>query len=243
MARNIFALCVIVWASMFAYTATASSHPVVSVPDSVMRLTPEGEAYRLSISGARVSIDNINSGHNNRDIFWDKDSPDYTASKQCMTWVSGSEFAQSGIVFRMQQQADGYNAIVFARNIFMNWYWVFAPKMFHTSSDYEHDWDSPAGVDLSSYLGASQVEQVWPLRVCASLDSDDVLRFAVAKASDRMPPLTNPGIQGGSWRLDMAEYYHADEGRKGKNGIFAGHVPNGTSLVFDGIVLSGLSKD
>ncbi len=51
-----------------------------------------------------------------------------------------------------------------------------------------------------------------------------------------MPPLTNPGIQGGSWRLDLGEYFHDGHGLTGKNGgTYAGHVPAGTAMVIGSI--------
>lgn len=210
------------------------------------RLTPEAMPYGVSMQDSRVTITSTASGTNNREIYWREDSPDTSSARQCAIWTSGVDIAQNGMAFRIASPRPGeYNAIVFARNIYVRWYWSFAPKLFHTGVEYGAvDWDSPPLIDLGTYLGRNQ-EQVFPLRVCASLSSDDVLRFAVAKGDDPMPPLTNPGIQGGSWKLDIAASYHENQGRSGKTGIFVGHIPNATALVFDDIAIDSthLSKE
>lgn len=198
------------------------------------QLTPEGLPYWTITSGSRISSYSHGSGNNNREMIWDDNVPESASAVQCATWSSGSGIAQNGFVFRIARQSGGYNAIVFARNIYMYWFWRFAPKMFHTGSDYENDWSDVPGIDLDAYLGQVEIN-TWPLRVCASFDSSNVLRFAVAKGSDPMPSLTNPGIQGGSWKLDMTHYYHPGEGLSGKNGgTFIAHTPPGTALVVEG---------
>ena len=204
-----------------------------AVSISNARLTPEEAPYWVAISNVRISVYNMKSGKNNREIFWDENGTRASNALQCATWTSGSGIAQNGFVFRVARQSGGYNAIVFARNIFMHWYWRFAPKMFHTGSDYENDWSDVPGIDLDEYLGRTE-KNTWPLRVCASLDSSDVLRFAVAKGSDKMPSLLYPGIQGGSWKLNMPDYYHSGEGLSGVNGgTFVGHLPQGTSATVE----------
>lgn len=207
-------------------------------------LTPEGAAYQMSASGTRMTVRNDKSGENNREIFWNEHAPESTAATHCATWVSGIDVAQQGFAFRVARQSGGYNAIVFARNIWLRQYWIFAPKLFHTGSDYAYErvstpdvaylpkWDSPRGIDLSEYLGRDAAP-TYPLRVCVSLNARNVLRFAVAKGSDPMPPLDQPGRQGGSWQLDIAGSYHAGEGLTGRSGIFVGHIPAGTSLVIE----------
>lgn len=216
---------------------TAQPLPIVRV---AVQLTPEGNPYQVIASGSLFTVRNSESGRNNREIYWNLNTPNSSSATQCATWTSGSEFAQNGLVFRIVPQSGGYNAIVFARNVWGYEYWLFAPKMFHTGADYGAiGWDSPPGIDLSEYLGRS-ANAVWPLRICASLSADNVLRFAVAKGSDPLPPLDNPGRQGGSWNLDISRYYHVGEGLTGQNGgIFAAHLPSGTSLVFDDITLDG----
>lgn len=222
------------------------------VPDSVGRLTPEGNAYQMNVSGTRIAVQNTGSGRNNREVYWDKDTPESASATVCATWTSGTDIAQNGIAFRIKQRADGgYNAIVLERNIWANVYWVFNAAMFYTGKEYEtkahadggpiaKPYDGPQGVDLSRYLGMSS-EAAYPLRICASLDADDVLSFAVAKGSDPMPSLADPGGQGGRWKLDLARYYHVGQGREGRHGIYAGHIPPDTSLIFDDVTLSGLS--
>lgn len=214
-------------------------------------LTPEGGRYGVMVQGTRLTVHNVNSGENNREIYWNERTPESPSAVQCATWTSGIDVAQHGFAFRIARQSGGVNAIVFARNIWLRQHWVFAPKLFHTGSDYAYErvsppgitylpgWDSPTGIDLGGYLGRT-AEVVYPLRVCASLDEHDVLRFAVAKGVDPMPPLDRPGLQGGSWQLDIAGSYHAGDGLTGKNGgIFAGHVPASTMLAFDDMTLNG----
>ncbi len=224
--------------------------PVSSI-NTRAALTPEGEGYIVATTDAQLTVRNTGSGGNNREIYWDDHAPDSPNAVQCATWTSGSDVAQHGFAFRIARQSGGYNAIVFARNIWLRQYWVFAPKLFHTGSDYAYErvsspdvaylpqWDSPVGIDLSAYLGRGEVA-TYPLRVCASLDTHDVLRFAVAKTGDSMPPLDHPGIQGGSWQLDIAASCHAGEGRTGKNGgVFVGHIPVGTTLGIEHLTLNG----
>lgn len=196
------------------------------------QLTPEGGLYHLSITDSTLTVYNINSGRNNREIYWKENAPVSPSAIQCATWTSGTDIAQNGLAFRIATQPDGgINAIVLKRNIWANVYWAFNATMFHTGAEYEEDYDGPESVDLSAYLGMP-TEDIWPLRVCASIDEHDVLRFVVAKDSDPLPPLTDPGIQGGKWELDLSEYFHDDHGRTGKNGgIYAGHVPACSTLV------------
>lgn len=219
--------------------------PAISISDiRTARLTPEGDPYVRVAHGSRVLVYNAGAGTDNREIFWDDTKPASSSATQCAVWTSGAGIAQNGLVFRIARQSGGYNAIVFAQNIYLYWFWRFAPKMFHTGSDYEYDWDSPPGIDLDDYLGQSEVSPEYPLRVCASLSTDNVLRFAVAKGSDPMPSLSDPGRQGGKWELDIYEYYHPGQGLSGKNGgTFAGHIPKGTSMIVDSsITLSGTAR-
>lgn len=208
------------------------------------RLTPQGVEYEVDASSTQLVVRSSGSGENNREIYWNDRMSESVAATQCATWTSGVDVAQQGFAFRIARQSGGYNAIVFARNIWLRQYWIFAPKLFHTGSDYASDrvsssdvvylpeWDSPQGIDLSEYLGRDAAP-VYPLRVCASLDAHDVLRFAVAQGDDPMPPLDQPGRQGGAWQLDIAGSYHAGEGRTGHTGVFVGHIPTGTSLAID----------
>ncbi|MDT5013698.1 MAG: hypothetical protein QOH57_5315 [Mycobacterium sp.] len=228
-------LLLLVLAMALAISATTTPAARATV------LTPQDSPYWMLAVGARIFVYNAESGTDNREIYFNRDLPDSPEAMQCATWTEGSGIAQNGLAFRIEERSDGYNAIVFPRNIFAFWYWIFAPKMFHTGSDYVDDWGGPQGVDLGDYLGRDRDTDVYPLRICASLDSSNVLRFAVAKGTDPLPPLTDPGIQGGSWTLNMSEYYHDGEGLTGKNGgTFAAHLPIGTSLTVDDTTLDGL---
>lgn len=223
---------------LVACTATptpVASKTEISPVGETGRLTPEGWwPYQVTTAGTKIAVRNIGSGRNNRELFWDPNLPDTTRATQCATWESGVDIAQNGFAFRIDEQPDGsINAIVFVQNIYMRLFWTFAPKIFHTGDDYGEDWDSPPSIELDEYLGASTEAAIYPLRVCASLSSEDVLCFAIAKGNDPMPPLTRPGRQGGCWWLNIYEHYHDEQGLEGKNGIFVGHVPIGTSLVID----------
>ena len=239
----------VVLAVAISVTACATSSSAVRlVPDGIGRLTAESDAYQIHAQWSRIVMYNAASGTNNREIYWDRSVPESSAATVCTTWATGIGIAQNGIAFRIQQTDGGYNAIVLERNIWANIYWVFNVALFYTGREYNavahagggpvaKPYDGPTGINLASYLGTA-AEAVYPLRVCASLDGNDVLRFAVAKGTDAMPPLDNPGQQGGSWRLDIAQYYHDGQGKRGRTGIYAGHIPVGTSLVYDDVTLS-----
>lgn len=228
-------------------------HSVV-VPNNSARLTPKGSPYETRTLGTQVTIRNNGSGGNNREIYWDEAMSDSSVATMCATWVSGNGIGQHGFAFRIARRQDGgYNAIVFTRNIWAHAYWVFNVAMFYTGDEYDAEahiddslvakpYDGPWGVDLSEYLGMT-TRMVYPLRVCASLDEHDVLRFAVAKVGDRMPSLNNPGNQGGQWELNLDKYYHAGQGLSGKHGIYAGHVPFGTSLTYDKLEITHRSAN
>ena len=187
-----------------------------------------------------ISVCFIRNLENNREIFWNPNTSNSPSATQCATWVSGKDIGQNGLAFRIDKRADGStNAIVLERNIWAYAYWKFVPIMFHNGHEYVEDFEGIDGIDLSPYLGTAR-EAIWPLRICASLGADDVLSFAVAKESDVMPPLSNPGLQGGSWKLDISRYFHTSQGETGKNGgIYAAHIPQGTTLVFEDVALSG----
>lgn len=210
-------------------------------PVRAVQLTPDGGKYDIAFSGSRIIVRSKDSGINNREIYWNESSGDSVGAVQCATWVSGTGISQPGFVYRIAQRPDGgINAIVFAPNIWAHMYWIFAPKLFHTGAEYDNDWDSPPGMDLSGYLVRSTESPTYPLRVCASLDAGDSLCFAVAKEGDTLPPLSAAGKQGGCWQLRISDFYEEGQGKSGKNGgIFAGHVPPGGSLVMENLTLNG----
>ena len=239
------AVIVLIFCAIFIQPGTANGQ-VLFTPNSATRITAEGGSYDMTAAGSRIAVQNTDSGRNNREIYWDKDSPDYEVATQCATWRSGSDITQNGIVFRFAQVSGGYNAIVLERNIWSNLYWMFNVLIVHTGDGYENIYEGladtgPTGIDLGAYLGHGK-NAVWPLRICASLDTNDKLSFAVAKGIDQVPSLANPGKQGGYWNLVLDRYYHPGDGRTGKNGIWVGHVPQGTTVRVDDVLLSNLAE-
>lgn len=235
--------CLTLVAVLVAVILSACSASTADKPGGYAsaRLTPEGGQYHVTAQDGRIVVSNAHSGRNNREIYWNPNTPTSPSATQCATWTSGEGIGQNGLAFRIQNTADGgTNAIVFERNIWAYAFWKFVPIMFHSGPQYAEDFEGVEGIDLSPYLGVSD-SAVWPLRVCASLDAENVLRFAVAKGDDAMPPLDQPGLQGGSWKLDIDSYFHSGEGLAGHNGgIYAAHVPTDSSLVFEDITLNGV---
>lgn len=204
-------------------------------------LTPDGEAYSVIAANGALTVQTNEVTRNNREIYWEANASVSPSATQCSTWESGHDITQNGLAFRISETADGVNAIVFERNIWAYAFWVFTPVMFHTGSDYDQPFDSGhgIGVDLSGYLGTG-AEPVWPLRVCASLSTGGEMRFAVAKSGDYMPPLSNPGKQGGVMQIDVSKFYHPGDGETGQNGgVYVAHLQQGNTAVVSGNVLDG----
>jgi hypothetical protein len=199
-----------------------------------VQVTPDGGPYRVAVSGSRMTVSNVSSGGNNRELEFSSTELAETASTECATWTSGTGLAQNGVAFRIAADSGGVDSVTLERDIWDRQFWKFVVVYFHTGSNYPSTrrWDVGPITDLSGYLGKSTTD-VFPLRFCASLTTNDVLRFAVAKGADTMPPVGTPG-QGGTFALNRSE-----EPVSGRTGAYVAHVPRGASSVVDDVILDG----
>src|SRR4051794_28774978 len=194
----------------------------VSLTGCYARLTANARgAYSLTTSGSKVIFTNSAGGSNERDIFWNSKTTQEIASSQCATWVSGEGIAQNGLAFRIRQDSGGWDTVVLQRNIWGFDFWVLAVVYFHTGTNWRTLADGEPGIDLGDYLGRDTSKDVFPLQVCAQLGSDNVLRFAVSKHNDPMPPLGTTG-RGGAFRLNPSESPLI----KGWDGTYIAHLPD-----------------
>lgn len=197
------------------------------------RLTLGDSAYAVSVSGSKITITNPGMGGIERELLWASGQANETSATQCATWVSGQGIAQNGLAFRIAADHGGWDAIVLERNITYYAFWGFVPIYFHSGSNHTTAFDVGSGISLANYLGVSMTQDVFPLRICAQISRDDVLRFAVAKGTDPMPPLGTVG-RGGTIVLNPA-----DIPASGQTGTYIAHLPQRTSAVVDGVVIDG----
>jgi hypothetical protein len=195
-------------------------------------LTPDGQEYTTTFSAGTLTFTNTSSGPNERDVAWNNAQSNEAASTACATWASGTSPAQDGIIFRARIDANGGDGVELERSF----YGATDPDgYFGVVAFYQGTFVAPlpdAVVNLSAYTQGT----VYPLRVCASINANDVLSFAVAKGSDPMPALGTAG-QGATFDLSADA---ADFPATGATGFYAAHVPFGTSLVFTNMIVDGV---
>jgi len=204
--------------------------PTTAVTTTTRAATFPQSPYRYVTSGTGTVVVKARTANGNeRQFFWLNGSPAVSDSTSCAEWRSGTGLAQQGAAFRITDVAGVVRGLTITRNIWARAFWMFN---FHW-------WDtSIPGVykpfhstNLTRYLRRAVT---YPLWFCARVTGREI-QFVVWKAGTRRPAWGST-TQGGSSRIPPAF-----GSTPGMTGWYVGHVPDGSSVVFDRLAVDGVA--
>lgn len=205
--------------------------PAVEPPLSAVSVTPDGAGYSYwhPGPGAVVVAAPESSGVNEREFFWEGNSPEEPDSTVCETVSTGHGIDQQGIVLRLNDSDGTVQAITVTRNVVFSDFQTFNFHVWNTSNS-DHPF-TLFGQTILRFLPYAPA--VYPLNMCArTVTATNQVQFVVWTAGQSQPPWGDPD-QGGEATIP------AGSPTSGGEGFFAGHVIAGSNMVLTDLRIDG----
>jgi hypothetical protein len=193
---------------------------------AVLTRSPADSVYGVSYGPGQLTVTSTTNGGNMRMIVWPGDQAASADQVGCATWRQRSEpVNQEGIALRIRREGARTRAITVTKNVYGRIYNAFNVHVWDTDAPGVY---TPKG---DQFWPASMAGVPLPIRMCARV-TGTVVEFVVWPVTGAVPGPPDWDDPEHSHRVDVGAEWAAP----GTAGWYAGHLNQGDTVRYDGLV-------